>query len=309
MSLGDEIRGKMPLIIDPIDTAGIPDRPSGITSVRKGTTGLDINLAIPYLKDQLLDHLEKLDFGIYVKNYYDCEDRAFWGMAHLRRYFPGCPVGVAVGEADYLTSADKGHAIIVLWHEVNEGGKFVYKPVYWDPLKTRGEVTTSQFHIKSVLAFPIGIGLRAVEPLTSYNKSLDKHMLIFDTERLIYDTRTGDHDKPGILEYLERKLYKGGPFKCVEIDKGAHGTSNIVAYRDKWKNDDRALWAFVHVRRAYPGCSVGVAIGQPKVSGGSTAVLAIWPKGGKPSYWDPKLAEIDPKLAEIDDFDAKLIFV
>ena len=77
MSLGDEIRGKMPLIIDPIDTAGIPDRPSGITSVRKGTTGLDIpilkiscwttwrNLILGYMSKTIM--IVKIEpFGVWL---------------------------------------------------------------------------------------------------------------------------------------------------------------------------------------------------------------------------------------------------
>lgn len=309
----NNLKKKMPPIINPVGTRTLPKsirNSETIVTVKKGNTGLDTGLIERDIaegiigkgdvvkgvtKDEFMDYLQTLDFGEHIPEYYDCEDRAFWGMAHARFKYPGCLIGVAGGYAEYVKSKDKRHAVNIFWYNGPDG----LESVLWDPIenektkKSKGELKggKSGFHdIKIVISFPTNLKKSSLKRFGGIFK--------LDTKRLIYETKPEKEDGPGVLEYLEKELYNKGKFKCRE----KHDTSDFGAFKERWTDEDQALWAFAHVRRYYPGCSVGVAIGRPK-SGGSSAVLAIWPKRGGPRYWDPKTKK------EAVSFDPKVVFV
>ena len=188
----------------------ILDGPNGLTGTGFGTNGLDTDNSIGKSYDinvDLMPHLGRLNYSAYISEYYDCEDRAIWGMAHLRRRFPGCRVGVASGIAPpgHPSFADKPHAVNVLWYYGNAG----FEPLYFDPVA--GRVNPPGLNnIASVIAFPTGAGADTVTPLVGMHR-LNDETLLYDKERLIYPLR--DPNK-GILDYLEQRVYDR---ECDEI--------------------------------------------------------------------------------------------
>jgi len=294
----DEIQ-TMPPLSSPIGTATIPPMPDGIQRTMSGITELDTDPARVkvYDIDDVMDYLETLDFAKFIKIYHDCEDRAFWGMAHARHRFPGLPIGVASGEAAEGPIADlpdKRHAVIILWYQ----GEEELEHVFWDPLPQH-QGTVRFRNIKSIVAFPIGRGPYTASPLSKFTP-LNSQALVFDEKRIVYR-------KDDILSYLKNELYESGEHKCVED----HTTPYRLSLRRRWRDYDDALWAFVHVRRDYVGCPIGVAIRDPTDSGMSDDVIILWHKKDESkvdsnltyTYWDP----IGQK--EVDNFKPKTIFV
>lgn len=82
----------------------------------------------------ILKFLGKLDYGTWVAEIHDCEDRALWGMAAIRNNpeFYGAPVGIAI---------DESHAVIIYWTDGRTRK-------YWDPA-TKSNVV---FHPLKIIA-------------------------------------------------------------------------------------------------------------------------------------------------------------
>jgi len=283
----------------PIGTATIPPMPEGIRKSQKGITELDTDpgRVKVYDIDDVMDYLGSLKYADYIRVYHDCEDRAFWGMAHARHRFPGLAIGVASGEAvegPIADLPDKRHAVIVLWYQ----GEKELEPVFWDPLpQHQGTVEFS--NIRSILAFPIGSGPYKASPLGNFTP-LNNQALVFDERRIVYR-------KDDILSYLRGKQYESGDHRCAED----HTTPYTRSLERMWRDYDDALWAFVHVRRDYVGCPVGVAIRDPTPGRTSDAVIIIWHQKDESkendsltyTYWDT----IGKR--EVPDFRPKVIFV
>jgi hypothetical protein len=277
----DEINAKMPPIIQPIDIFDgdlrVKDNPT-LSLAGAGATGLNTASVVmqPYALEDVKKELKKMDFGKYIKIFYDCEDRAFWGLAHLRHSFPGIPAGVVSGfavEGPLADLPDKSHAVMILYYR--ERGKLNY--IYWDPLpEYQGEV---KFDPIIFVTFPIGIeGEPMPIPVPSYYHYINNDIVPFDQSRMVYELRRGD--KKGLLDYLERGDYDKG---CKESHKVLF---NENEFNNLWRDYDRALWAFAHIRRAYPGCMAGIAVGTPN-GGRSFSTVILWDKDLVNYYYDP----------------------
>jgi len=279
----DEINNKMRPIIQPIDTWDTIIKVPELPTIGAGATGLNTgSIMHPYPIETVEDELKNLNFSNYIKVFHDCEDRAFWGFAHLRHRFPGIPVGVASGfavEGPVSEMADKSHAVILLWYR--ERGEL--KHVYWDPLPGyQGEV---KFDPSIFITFPIGKSeIPMVNPVPTDYYRINNNTIVFDERRMVYELRTGD--KKGLLDYLERGDYDTA---CKE----SHEIFNKPDFPEKWRDYDRALWAFAHIRRDYAGCPVGVAIGNPG-NGKSYSAVILWDKNLSVHYWDPITKKEDP---------------
>jgi len=315
-----------PIVVDPIDTRTLTadsEMPIGIgggnmETSAMGTTGLNTDRKV--MKTHTIDldpiqfpnipptntvvgYLKSLDFDRYVEDFYDCEDIAFWGMAHARHRFPGCPIGVASGTApDGHPYAGQRHAVIIVFHSV--GGK-IQPGIFWEPRGPSGQPIgkiDDLRALKSVVSFPIGAGKGpdTVPPLDTLER-LDDQVLLFDETRMIYPLQN-------VLDYLKKECSKRvGQFRCDENHK-IFGPARDD-FNGKWRHYDQALWAFAHVRRDFPGCPICVAIGD-RVDGKSFSVVVIWYCEGdkegadlKYMYWDP-----DPDVNKKVDFKPKMIF-
>lgn len=226
---------------------------------------------------EVFNYLRSLNHTFHVDNYYDCEDRAFWTMAHVRNKFPNFPIGIISGKVKYVNNQE--HALIVLWYK--KGPELHYS--YWDPKKP-GFVPIDSIepgNIKAVIAFPLG--LDKVAPIPGTLPSLRGKVLIFDNKRLIYHL-------DDISEYLVNEIEK----------------KNCVDDKDYY---DRALWTFVHVRRYFAGCLYGFAIGI-RDGGTSYENIFLYKDGEdwKKKYWNPCADGGNGKFEE-SDMEPKMVFI
>jgi hypothetical protein len=270
-------------IVDPLQNLkGLPN----ISTHAKGVTGLDTQY--PQLYDinvDLIPVLEKLDYSKYFEELMDCEDRAFWGMAHLRHECPGCLVGVVSGKAQYLPDdlfPNKDHAVIILWRKL--GNELA--PIFFDPLGAlpnpvvQNPVNFNSADIYSIVSFPVGKpGVPdTVKPIVGGPARLPSNSaLLYDKNRLIYA-------KDDLMDYLMNKPYEQN---CP--NKEFHKMGDEEFFNDNFLDYDRALFAMVHARRGFIGVPLGIALGN-KIDGESTCVVIFWHQEGadlKPSYYDP----------------------
>lgn len=263
-----------------------------------GTTGLADEGKIGQSIGEVETYLSEINFGPDIKELYDCEDRAFWGMAHIRRHYRGFPVGVISG-----VMSGKKHAIIVTCHKV--GDRWIQN--YYDPGVGKGNGRSIKLppnrttpcdndKPKSIISFPIADKNKPQEPPFDRVERLNG-LLIYDKKWLIY--RSSD-----IFDYLEHKGWE----ECSEN----HTIFNLADGWDYFVDYDRPLEIYAHVRRAFPGAPIGVAIGK-HINGISDSVNILWHhENDRPSenkivysYWDP-----DPRLNQhVVKFIPEMIFV
>lgn len=262
----------------PVGMVELGDKPLERTG--SGTTGLKTSTAINLIdsfdiNEDLIKFLESLNFGKYIPEFYDCEDRALWGMAHLRHMFPGAPIGVASGIAAEGPVEGQRHAVIILWNRAS-GGKI--EPAFWDPLPSHQGLVKFG-NVKSIFTFPPS---DKPENTPLVTRSLNNKMLVYDEKRVVYP-------KGDIMNYLINAPYES---ECENAK--AHSIPSPTIFKDHWSSHDKALWAFVHARRDFAGCPVGIAKGN-KVDGRSSWTVIIYfrendAEDGKlmHTYWDPR---------------------
>jgi hypothetical protein len=256
------------------------------------TTGLNPNSVNHHgpTVDEVVSYLSTLNFGLdnQVNDIWDCIDRAIWGIVHARHKFPGCAIGMAEGKGQTGSVSGKPHAVILIWDNVPSN------PRYWDPLFQ----TTKPYKFdpsRRIIAFPFGADGKSdtIEPIKSLHMSRikDKNYVSWDSNYRLYPLTTDADD--GVLDYLEKSNYE---FSCVD----GHPAANQNDFGDYWHDMDQAFWAYIHVRRAYPGCAIGVAYGDPK-DDFSTVVNVLWykdEKGIQQKYLDPS-PDISPQDKDV----------
>jgi hypothetical protein len=249
----------------------------------------------------VLEFLNGLDYGPNLQggglegdafhkatDHWDCDDKAFWAIAHARRKFTGLPMAIAEGTGRVGGVAGQPHAIVVIWREKDPVNHEI-EHIYYDPAlpgldRVILDKTNGFGPIERITAFPISkrsAGI-IIDPLDKIGKDFFGHSITMDAFVRFYPMKGKDNNGVGVLDFLENGLHDKS---C--IDKDSHGDLNPddIFYTDA----DSALWTFVHVRRSFPGCAIGVALGIP-VDGASQAVNMIWEHRGKKSFlWDPKI--------------------
>jgi hypothetical protein len=145
--------------------------------------------------------LGSLDYGTRDGEFYDCEDRALWGIAHVRHWFPGVPVGLAAGDVHLGGALEGAHACIVVWYlEGNET-----KHTYFDQERRqeiKEEFGKSDKDLVLVIGFPAensGQGFRP-DPMIDKHRIFEKNIVILDRTHKFYP-------KADIINYLSQKDY------------------------------------------------------------------------------------------------------
>lgn len=273
--------------------ADVPQR-LGLKKTDSGFIGMDVtyikNYADLYIsntdpyeqdKDGVFSYLYGLNHKREAKTLYDCEDRAFWAMAHARHKFPGLPIcvvsGIAMEGGPGMTGVP--HALIGLWWHKKNGGVDEYVCSFFDPML--GRFVKGIKDIKAVIGFPIDS--ERWHPIPESIGSLDGKVIAFDEYRLIYPL-DGEN---GISDYLINKRYEE-PGNCKDPHDSIYDKKS-PNFRNRWRDYDKALWEFVHLRHDYAGSPIGVAIGE---RGGIPAYeIIIWyiDESGRIShkYWSP----------------------
>jgi hypothetical protein len=95
----------------------------------------------------VLDYLEGRRFNfecVDLANHENCDkvagspnwrdtSRALWVFAHVRRAYPGIPMGVAFGEKPI---DGKSVVVNILWYKERDDKEGALKSLYWDPSPT-----------------------------------------------------------------------------------------------------------------------------------------------------------------------------
>ena len=278
--------------------------PNGLSSVGEGySTGLYAPRVNPDIAaDDVIKYLRTLDYrlDLQIDDINDCSERALFGITHARRRFPGCAIAMAEGLGQFGSPAEKRHAVIMIW----EKGLKSY--IFFDPLYP--DQTNLKFGpVVRIVAFPFNFKETSDVELIAGNKMArinDNDYVKWDMVYNIYPMET--KDGKGVLNYLNSELQET---HCT--NSGGHSSINEKYFGDYWKELDRAFWAYMHVRRDYPGCAIGVAYGDavngPSGLKNSMFVNIIWyiEQDGTYNikYWDPR-----KDLRRVVNFTAKRIF-
>jgi hypothetical protein len=252
--------------------------------------GSGVNLApdtVYYDAADVNNFLSKIDYGPYIKLLYDCDNRAYWGLAHLRHRFPGIPSGMI------STTNEKGEPHAVIMYYVKGSNQ----PICFDP---NGPKPVRCKEASSAIAFPLphlGEASNSTPPFTKL-KVQNNIGFFYNESYFIYP-------KQAIIDYLTNRGYDQ---HCQTRPKQEdHAIYYPIEFQSGglWTSYDDALWALVHLRRQFPGCAVGVARGT-KVDGVSSSTIIIYyyqndVKTIKPAYcyWDTKankLVQFNPGI-------------
>jgi hypothetical protein len=226
------------------------------------TTGLNQNKIAPDRPGiaEVKDEIKKMGMRkrFQVDDVEDCTERATWCMAHIRHMYPGIPIGMVEGTMSVGQLVNERHAVLVIWDKD-------LKPNYIDPQQIDNPVTISPANIKRITSIPFASPDQQntpPEPFVSTGARLKipkKQYVHWDEKYWIYPFDT-------IKSYLLLADYEDN---CEGMPAHRVKRGDIETY---WKNTDSAFWAYVHLRRKFPGCAVGIAYGM---SGKDTGVLNV----------------------------------
>jgi hypothetical protein len=268
------------------------------------TTGLDSSRVKPNgpSADEVINFLKVLNYAPLqsIDNDWDCSERALWGIIHARRKFSGCAIAMAEGKGPAVNGED--HAVIIVW----DRGLQTYR--YWDPLFKDNDKGDYKFGpIARIIGFPGG-GTPAKDPAPIKDLNMSRiqsgNFVSWDTKYKLYPLTTPD--RKGVLDYLGAAVYDkaGGCDNFVAHQGGA--VDGVDTY---WRDADRAYWVYMHVRRQYRGCAIGVAFGEPKKAGISRVVNVLWhgtENDIKRMFLDPAPKNRNKDVT--DAFDPKMFF-
>jgi hypothetical protein len=244
------------------------------------TTGMSdrVHAHNPY---EVLACLQECDYEPHKNDVYDCEDRAFWGIAHARRKFPGQPMAAAFGKA----RSGENHAVIVFWSKV---GKDKYVHHFFDPEGSRKGKTEKV----------AGGGVNGGKLIDNFDTKI---LVPFPMWRPESETRKElEQQEPGDFEgftYRSGAAVLDGSYTLFDYNS----LKNIVDYlenfgeqpsSDFWRIEEKVLWAWVHARREFKGYAIGMAFGKylgaKEDEDPNHAFLVFWRKDKPYLYYDLK---------------------
>jgi hypothetical protein len=276
------------------DITTFPPETSGTYA---GNTGLDEGSIEPYPlgwnpepgNTRVLDYLASLDYGVYNPEIWDCEDRAFWGVAHARHKFPGLAIGVASGKRK-RGGKEEDHAVIILWDTDDDGHiSKSSKYYFYDPDLIRIKSPKppileeeTEFTLELIVPFPMSKthSTQSIPPLDreEFKNPIENKHFIWDYKH------NWSFKKNDVFAYLKdsgqkvRERYGNGcpEFADPQRKPETHKT-NMTVLRTYWQNDiDSAAWAFTHARRQFMGCPIGFAYGRNNITQKNDAALIMW---------------------------------
>lgn len=235
-----------------------------------GSTGLWSNFVNPFPESEILKFLRGLDYGKRKEDVWDCEARAFYGIAKARCDLRGCPIGAAIGKAiegNFVDKQKEFHTLIVFWHHNTS--------VFFDPDDTLKRPVQFEPHI--VIPFPVfppndpDAVRKDVPPFDNFTWIKQGSLALNKKYHLV--------DINQINECLKNRIPKCPPSqKPIELRV----------------SEDRAFWAFINARRDFAlnqsiSVPIGVAFGKATegdATGEDHGVVVIWKSCNKPVFWD-----------------------
>jgi hypothetical protein len=269
----------------------------GFSSVAEMITGLDKNKIAPDGPsiEEVKKEIKKMGLRkrFQVDDVEDCTERATWALAHIRHMYPGIAIGMVEGTMSVGQIVDKRHAVLVVWDKD-------LKPNYIDPQQIDSSVDISLDKIKRITSIPFALDAQEdtnIEPFASIGRRLvrpKKQYVHWDARYWIYPTNT-------ITDYLKKADFENN---CEGMHAHNVKRGNIEAF---WKTTDAAFWAYVHLRRDFPGCATGIAYGTRNGKPGVLNLIFTENDGRiKPMYW--MQARLAKNRGEILDFLPEIVF-
>lgn len=258
---------------DRICSAEDLDMPSNIEFIKPdadGTTGLWSNFINPFRESEVLRFLKDLNYGNRKENVWDCEARAFYGIAQARCKFRGCPIGAAIGraiEGNFGGKQQEFHTLIVFWHHNTS--------VFFDPDATLNRVVRFEPHI--VVPFPV-FPPNDPDAIRRDIAPFDRFSLIRQGS-LALNTEYHTVDVNQVKEVLKNKIPE-----CPR-------SQGILPLR---VSEDRAFWSFINARKHFAekqsiAVPIGVSFGRATeglAAGEDHGVVVIWKSCSEPVFWD-----------------------
>lgn len=252
------------------------NKPVGLTYANSGSTGLWLGDQVvdPYSKAKILGILNaempKPEFK-HKPGLWECTDRAYWGVSAVRCQCPGAPVAVAIGVAKERAVAGQDHAVIYFWYLDNNN----WKPILFDPLY--GEI--QDFETKVLIPFPIyrpggGYGLRKDLPPFEGIGPINGGYISPSYDDYFVD------NFGKITDIISNKTYISCNMPTNQKEQDV-----FIQYRTR---EDRAFWAFTHIRSKFNANAVGFALGTGNVKGKiqDHAALVLWRDADTYEFWD-----------------------
>ena len=213
--------------------------PGGLKPIKpdaNGNTGLWNDYISPFPESNILGILQSTDYGNYITDVWDCEQRAYWGISRVRCELQGCPIGAAIGKAldSTYTRAAEMHTLIVYWKHL---GDHNYQSIYFDPALKR----PINFEPHIIIPFPV---LRPGQPGV-----IRKEFPPFEDNRII----------SGYLA-LNKEYTFVNAATVISYLKNIHKCQIPDGPIKKRFSEDRALWAANHVRREFAFNQGGISL-------------------------------------------------
>ena len=222
---------------------------------------------------------------LHVEDKWDCDDRAFVGVAAVRFWLPGCPVGIAVGH-----SGNVQHAVVVYWFQDNNK-KWIHK--YFEPWDKKEAVGFNDD--KSIIAFPLFRQDFSQESTDSLGMGLLKKFTRVENKSFCYD-KGQDFSR---FDEIESFL------KARNFGKLPEDTTFKDLRKDYYDPEDLLLWVRQEVRRRFIDSPIGVAFGIKNKS--PYATLVLWKSADDPRIWDVN-RQINGEIKE-SEFTARAIII
>jgi hypothetical protein len=259
----------------------IPD----ISTKIKGNTGIDKSLIKTHGNDHSIEdavnEMKQLPRTEYIKEYWDCDDRALYAISRARCKFPDMPVGLAIGKAADQSIVEGLHAVVVVWSKDFSRGEY-YEPELRDTL---------DFNSQVIVPFPCqgtrqGDGIPFASDLPFLQRG---GAFVLDNT---YDF--------GKVAAAKEFLKEAGPEECED--------SRCPDFKSFYHQYDRALSMWINFKKEKEllGAPLGIAFGEWRNK--HQAVLLLWEDPAKrPSCWTISNMELPSDKAK--DFKPSIIIV
>lgn len=266
-----------------MDTGKGLNVPTGFSVITKGTTGMWYNQIEHYTKygnNGIIPNLKGINYGTYQTNFWDCDSKAYYGIANARCKMPGVAIGLAAGKALYEEMKGKGnHSIIIAWAK-NGGGEYTH--FYYDPAdNVHREIRPDEFVPDFIVPFP------TYWPIGYPNERKDippfNNWALAGTSKnpgyIMLNPNYGVGQSQGILNYLANLP------KCPNSEA------------DLFSREDEAFWAYMQARheidcpngqpanRSVPS-AIGFALGEANSE--DQAAVVVWTAKNDAIFWSAK---------------------
>lgn len=294
----------------PVELKKVLDELGSVGGPKKYATSIwyaESDILKSYTEGKIMDALNterstNPKFSKDIPGFWECTDRAYWGVSVVRCKCPGTPMGVAIGTGKVGKVVGQPHAVIYFWTWDFNNNSWTQTPSIYDPLY--GPI--HDFDPKAFVSFP------PYRPNFKFNGikiGEAKLMSPFDTFTPI--------DKGWIMPSYDQKYYVDyfEDIKSKLTDKNnkiytsclpPNVQSEMDVFKRRRTREDRAFWTYNQIRDTYNRSAVAFALGtKPNETDDKkdSAAIVLWKSAKECIFWDVE------QRAEISSADFEPRFV